>query len=128
CLEVVQAGATCRMTTEAEQTETVARLASPANRPCEATAARFAGLNDSGRFYELACAQGSGFMFRTDAEGAFQEAYDCAAAQGIGGGCSLTDAAVISASVQSAEQARLAQAGLTCDYQAHRTIGADNLG
>lgn len=128
CFEVVQAGATCRMTTAEEQIASAAAMAAPANRACDATAARFAGHNENGRFYELACAEGAGFMFRTDTAGAFQEAYDCVDAQRIGGGCTLTDASVITAGAQEAERARMAQAGLTCDYRAHRTVGADNLG
>ena len=54
------------------------------------------------RFYEAACQEGKGYMIESAANGDFKEAIDCAAADSIAGGCTLTDA----------RQAKTEQAGL----------------
>ena len=127
CTEVAAAGATCRFTTREEIAVSVGAMAAAAGRTCQVTEARFAGQNSSGRFFEAACADGPGFMFRVN-DNRVDQTWDCADAARIGGGCQLTDPEVINASAAETEQARLNRVGLNCAYQAHRPIGADNRG
>lgn len=128
CAEVVGAGATCRFTTAEEIAATVAAIAATGGRTCQVTNARYAGRAGENSVYEAACADGQGYMFLSSAEGQVTQSWDCVDAAHLGGGCRLTDAAVIRAAANEVEQARLTNAGLSCQYQAHRQIGADNRG
>ncbi|MFN4287818.1 MAG: hypothetical protein ACK4E3_04925 [Brevundimonas sp.] len=123
CFENLPQGATCQFTTPERVTGNISRLIAEAPRTCEVSNGRFAGANDRGRFYEAACAEGSGFMFLF-AEGRVQEQWDCVDAQRIGGGCTLTPPAVIQASATE----RLTRVGLSCSYQGHNLIGNDSRG
>lgn len=121
CLQVVGAGATCGLTTPAEQAAWVASLAASSGRACAATQARFVGQGEGRRYYEVACSDGPGFMVRTGDDNAFQAVVECADAAGIGGGCTLTDAATVAATAGQRYQQMLADAGVTCAYQANGT-------
>ena len=117
CLEVIVAGGTCQLTTPQEQTAAVLAFAAGSGRTCDATAARFVGANQTTgqRYYEVGCADGAGFMVRTDSNRAFEDVVECAAASGVAGGCTLTDQSTALAAANAAMGARLAAAGITCD-------------
>lgn len=90
CLEVVKLNETCRFTTAEERTVSVAALLPASGAPpCSPTAGRLVGAAAGGdRYYELACSGSSGFMFRVR-NNAFDQAWPCAQASGIIGGCKL---------------------------------------
>src|SRR5690606_22335552 len=83
CPEVVAAGATCQFTTREEIATAIGAMAAAAGRACQVTDARFAGQNSSGRFFEAACAEGPGFMFRVN-DNQVSQTWDCAEAARIG--------------------------------------------
>lgn len=129
CLTVVQAGLTCASTTPEEQAATVAaKLVGVSAPPCTVTGGRFAGANANGKFYEAKCADDSGFMFRVDNAGAFQQSYPCANAQNIGGGCKLTDVSGLFAAASERRMTLLAGAGFTCDKTQERNVGVERNG
>ena len=94
CIVIAAQNASCQYTTTAEMAATFkSRLAGSAADDCDVTAVRFMGANNNGRFYEAKCAaENTGYIARTNTEGAVQQVYACATAQRIGGGCTLTPA------------------------------------
>lgn len=116
CLQVMAAGGTCQFTTAPEQATWVASLAAPSGRACQATTARFVGANATNgtKYYEVGCAEGAGFMVRTDNDNAFQAVVECAAASGIAGGCTLSEGGAVAAAATADYQRRLGEAGITC--------------
>src|SRR5690606_34624735 len=67
------------------------------------------------------CADGVGFMVRTTSGNAFESVIECSAAGGIAGGCTLSEGAAIAAVSAEELQARLASAGISCDYVDNRS-------
>lgn len=92
CLQVNAMGGTCRFTTAQEQADGFeAKLAGTAAAGCDVTQIRLMGSNANGRFFEAKCAaEGEGYVARVSPTGETQQIYPCAAAQRIGGGCTLT--------------------------------------
>jgi hypothetical protein len=123
CLQVAAAGGTCQFSPAAEQAAWVAAIAAPSGRTCAATTARFVGANATTgqRYYEVGCADGVGFMVRTNSVNAFESVIECSAAGGIAGGCTLSDGAAVAVASAEELQARLASAGIACDYVDNRS-------
>jgi hypothetical protein len=92
CLQVNAMGGTCRFTTALEQANGFeTKLAGTTAAGCDVTQVRLMGSNANGRFFEAKCAaEGEGYIARLDTAGQTQQIYPCAAAQRIGGGCTLT--------------------------------------
>ncbi len=91
CLAVVNAGSTCAFTTRAEQLATLrAYLAGTPGQDCVVDDGRYMGASANGVYYEARCSGAEGYIFRVK-DGA-TEAFACAEAQGIAGGCRLTAA------------------------------------
>ncbi|HYC98756.1 hypothetical protein [Brevundimonas sp.] len=92
CLDLAAMGEACKFTTEAEQAATAASWL-PADGPrCAADRARVVGVAGGARYYELSCGAEPGLMLRLTAEGRFDQAWPCAQAAGIAGGCKLARA------------------------------------
>lgn len=123
CLQVTAAGGTCQFSPATEQAAWVAALAAPSGRTCAATTARFVGANSTTgqRYYEVGCADGVGFMVRTNSGNAFESVIECSAATGIAGGCTLSEGAAVAVASAEELQARLASAGISCDYVDNRS-------
>ena len=130
CLEVVAAGQTCQFTTAQEQAAWIASLAAPAGRACQVTQGRRVGRNEQTgvTYYEVGCADGVGFMVRTNASNAFDGVVECAAATGIAGGCRFTESSVVAALTAEQYQAQLASAGFACAYVGNGNPRAETSG
>lgn len=120
CIQIANSGESCRLTDVNEQRGWLTGLSAANGRTCEATGHRFVGNTATSRFYEVACADGTGFMLRTTSVNQFEAVIECAQAIRIGNGCSLTT--VDSAAVEAANATRfrdmLTAAGIACDYRA----------
>lgn len=83
----------CTLTTQAQQDAQIDSLASAAPKPCQVKGRRYVGsLTDgSADFYEIACADNTGYILQVDNSGKVTQAIDCVQASGLGGGCTLTD-------------------------------------
>ena len=93
----------CVLTDRAAQIAIVDGLMAKSGKPCTIKDRAYVGVTASGAsFYEVACADGKGYMIEQTAKGAFDKAIDCTVADAIAGGCKLTDA----------RQAKTEQAGL----------------
>lgn len=88
CLDLAAMGEACKFTTPDEQAATVASWLPPEGPACAADRARVVGVSGGSRYYELGCGAGSGLILRMT-EGRFDQAWPCAQATGIAGGCKL---------------------------------------
>ena len=93
----------------------VDRLAQAANNGCVVKDRRFVGsAKDGSDYFEASCQDGKGYIFKATG-GQFVQAVGCGQAQGLLGGCTLTDARQATAE-QAALYTKLARAaGSNCD-------------
>ena len=99
----------CTLTDRTAQLAVVDRLVAKSGKACTIKDRRYVGATDSGSvFYEAACQEGKGYMLESAANGDLKEAIDCAGADAIAGGCTLTDA----------RQAKTEQAGMYTKFAA----------
>ncbi len=96
CIQVLAENGACEFTTQAEiATSAKPFLVGTDASACDVTQARLMGRNASGMFYEVKCAtEGQGFIALVQ-NGVTSRVVPCADAQGIGGGCKLTQAAAV---------------------------------
>jgi len=93
CLQIMATNLTCQFTTADEQVAGFRPLlVGTAIDDCAAQQIHLLAQNDTGRFIEVKCASGDGFVARVK-DNAVSQIYPCAAAVRIGGGCTLTPVA-----------------------------------
>jgi hypothetical protein len=93
----------CTLGDKAARLAVVDKYAADAKNGCTVKDRRFMGTaTDGSNFYEASCQDGKGYIYKVATTGALDTTYECAKAQGILGGCTLTDA----------RQAETQQAGL----------------
>lgn len=96
CLEVMSTNLTCQFTTAEEQVAGFKpKLAGTDIDDCDAQRIHLLGQNDNGRFIEVKCASGEGYVTRMK-DDAVAQVYPCALAVRIGGGCTMTPVAASS--------------------------------
>ena len=82
----------CTLTDHASRLAIVDKLPAEAKVACTIKDRRFVGTaKDGADYYEASCQDGKGYIFKVNG-GAVTQNWDCAHAQGILGGCQLTDA------------------------------------
>jgi hypothetical protein len=127
CLLYEEGGnVTCKLTPRAAQLEAaITPLVPQADATCQVKDRRYvltSGANED--YFEVSCNDGKGFMIRTDNKGAFKEKVECANADYVAGGCSLTDVKTAKTD-DNALYTRLAKAGgYDCDVKGYRTLAA----
>ena len=93
----------CKLTDRAAQFAIVDKLAAQSGKTCTVKDRRFIGAASSGKlYYEVACQDGKGYVLEQNPNGAYSKTIDCAQADALAGGCTLTDT----------RQAKTEQAGL----------------
>ena len=103
-----QGNVKCTLTDRATRLAAVDRYVQSANNGCVVKDRRFVGsATDGSDFFEASCQDGKGYMFKIS-HGALAQTIGCAEAQGIMGGCTLTDARQ-AASDQAALYTKLAK-------------------
>ncbi|MDB5453869.1 MAG: hypothetical protein JWO33_2447 [Caulobacteraceae bacterium] len=115
----------CTLTEKATRLAVVDRYAAEAKNGCTVKDRRYIGAStDGSNFFEASCQDGKGYIFKVGANGAVATTYECAKAQGILGGCQLTDSRQ-AATEQAALYTRLAKAsGSTCDVDKYAVFPA----
>jgi len=105
----------CELTDKATRLAVLDKFAQAANNGCVVKDRRFVGNSTDGAdFYEASCQDGKGYIYKV-AKGQLAQSWSCALAQGILGGCTLTDSRQATAE-QAALYTKLAHnAGSTCD-------------
>jgi hypothetical protein len=106
----------CTLTDAAASDAYFATLVSKIGKPCTPTGHRWVGAAASGsNYFEVSCQDGKGYMFEQKPDGSVGQAIDCAVADNIGGGCTLTNARAAQ-TAEAALYSRLAHgAGFACD-------------
>jgi len=106
----------CTLTDAATSAAYVNALTAKMGQPCNVKGQRYVGATQDGStFFEVACDNGKGYMIEQVANGDVKPAIDCAVADGIGGGCTLTNARQAQTE-QAGLYSRLAHtAGYNCD-------------
>jgi hypothetical protein len=113
----------CTLTTKDQHLAIVNTLTQESGKPCTVKDRRFVGMTtDHSEFYETSCQDGSGYMLKST-NGKLAQAWSCAQAAQILGGCTLTDARQAMAE-QAATYTKLAHnAGSQCNVDSYATIG-----
>jgi hypothetical protein len=84
---------TCRLSDKAARLAILDKYNADAKTGCVIKDRKFAAaMVDGSSYYEVACQDGKGYFYKTNAARAFTEATECGKAQGLFGGCTLTDA------------------------------------
>jgi hypothetical protein len=106
----------CKLTSPDAQLALIDALAAKSGKNCVVKQKRYVlTTEDESNYYEVACQDGKGYMLAEKANGAFGEAVDCSIADGIGGGCTLTNARQAQTD-EAGLYAKLAHnAGFACD-------------
>jgi hypothetical protein len=115
----------CTLTDKAKRLAVVDTFAKAATASCVVKDRRFVGSSkDGSNFYEAACQDGKGYIYKIDGKGAVAQSWDCAKAQAILGGCELTNAREAETQ-QAALYTRLAKtAGSSCDVDKYAIFPA----
>jgi hypothetical protein len=121
----------CELSTKAQRLAVVDRvLQGPGANGCTVKDKRFVGTaRDGSDYYEASCQDGKGYIYKVSG-GKLAQAIGCGQAQGILGGCTLTDARQATAE-QAALYTKLAHnAGSSCDVDHYADFpmrGADEV-
>ncbi|MDP3660392.1 hypothetical protein [Phenylobacterium sp.] len=115
----------CTLTDRAARLSVVDRYATESKNNCAVKDRRFVGATrDGASFFEAACQDGKGYIFKSDNRGALTQTIECAKAMGVLGGCTLTDARE-AATEQAGLYTRLAKAsGVNCDVEKYAAFPA----
>lgn len=108
----------CTLSDKATRMAIVDRLAAEANNGCTIKDKRFIGTSrDGSNYFESVCQDGKGWVYKVDTAGKLASTTECAKAQNILGGCTLTDARQAQ-NEQAGLYTRLAKnAGSGCDVE-----------
>jgi len=108
----------CTLSDKASRLAVVDRYVAEAKNNCAIKDRRFIGVSQDGsNFFETSCNDGKGYIYKVATNGSLAQTWDCARAQQVLGGCTLTDAREAE-SAQAALYTRLAQAaGSNCDVE-----------
>lgn len=114
----------CTLTTKAMTLARFQPVVAGSGKQCALSDLRFVGSDTKkSSYYEVACGATPGFMLGVNAQGAFESATDCARAQNIGGGCTLT---VIDETKENSTYSKLAQgANYPCEVSKYRYLGKE---
>jgi len=127
----VLAGTECTFTTAEQISQAIVRASAAAGKTaCQASAGRWVVTDPSkgDEYYEIGCADGkSGYMFVTNAKGAYQSTIDCARASGIAGGCTLTNVEVAESQEAGTYTKLATQIGYPCTVTKYHSMGIDKV-
>ena len=112
----------CALTDAATTNAYVTGLVAKMGKPCDMKDHRYVGADSKGvAYFEVACQDGKGYMMEVTLTGAIAP-IDCAVADGIGGGCTLTSSRAAQTE-QAGLYSKLAHnAGFACDVSKYGPI------
>ena len=115
----------CTLTDAATTNTYVTGLVAKMGKPCDMKDHRYVGADSKGvAYFEVACQDGKGYMMEVTLTGAVAPV-DCAQADGIGGGCTLTNSRAAETE-QAGLYSKLAHAaGFPCDVSKYGLIPAN---
>jgi hypothetical protein len=130
CSQAIGTNLECKFTSadaiKAADRAVIEKLVAASGKTCQIKDSRSIGkVNGGGSAYEAACTDNSGYMLLTKADGNLEHIVPCANAEGILGGCKLTDATVAQTQ-EAATYTKLVKAsGFDCDVSKYRFVGID---
>lgn len=93
CLKVTGMDGSCRFTTPAERNGRLsAQIAETSAAGCDVEDASYVGSSDGRDYFEARCRDGLGYMLEVGSDERVSNAWNCASAARIAGGCRLTSA------------------------------------
>lgn len=115
----------CALGDPAARLAVVDKYAAADGKSCAVKNRRFVGAStDGSNYFEVSCNDGKGYIYKIGAKGALATTYECAKAQGVLGGCTLTDARQ-AATEQASLYTRLAKnAGSSCNVEKYAIFPA----
>ena len=119
----------CKLTGRAAQFAIVDKLAAQSGKNCTIKDRRFIGAASSGKlYYEVACQDGKGYVLEQSPNGAYSRAIDCAQADALAGGCTLSDTRQAKTE-QAGLYTKLAKgAGFNCDVSGYAPFSVSDNG
>ncbi len=126
CLALAGTSNACTLTTKQQSLASLTPLVQASGRTCQVSDGRLIGASEANKstYYEVACSGAAGFVLATDTStGKYKEAIDCARAQGLAGGCTLTSASVSNAAAIQRYTQLAGKAGFPCNVSKFRSIG-----
>lgn len=128
CVVELEANTKCALTDEAADNTYFNSMVGKIGKPCAPKGHRVVGGTADGDFYfEVACDNGKGYIFALKASGGVGEGIDCAVADNIGGGCTLTNARQAQ-TAQADLYTKLAhKAGFACDVSKYSPFEGVNV-
>ena len=119
----------CKLTDRAAQFAIVDNLAARSGKNCTVKDRRFIGATGTGKiYYEVSCQDGKGYVLEQLASGAYSKTIDCAQADALAGGCTLTDTRQAKTE-QAGLYTKLAQkAGFKCDVSGYAPFSVSENG
>ena len=126
CIGFAESGnVKCTLTDRATQMSIVDKLVTASGKPCDikADGRSFIGAAQSGKMYfEVACASGKGYIIEQAANGTFGRAIDCLEADGIAGGCKLTDTRQAKTEQNTLYATLAKKSGYNCDVSGYAPL------
>lgn len=114
----------CQLTNRAAQLAPVDALVAKAGKACTIKDRRYilTSSKDASNYYEVACQDGKGYVVQESSTGELARILDCASADFIGGGCTMSDSRA-ALTEQAALYTKLASnAGFKCDVGKYATL------
>jgi hypothetical protein len=113
----------CTLTDAAALATYVDPLAAKMGKPCVVKDRRYVGeTGDHSAFFEVACQDGKGYMIEQAANGDVKPAIDCAVADNIGNGCTLTNARAAQTAQAGLYTSLAHKAGYPCDVSRYAPL------
>lgn len=113
----------CKLTTKEAQLAVVDQFAASSGKACTVKDKRYILSTTTGlRYFEVACADGKGYVFEQAADGSLKRTIDCAAASFVGGGCELTDAVAAQSEQAGLYTSLVRKAGFDCDVEVYAPL------
>ena len=128
CIALAGTPRACKLTAPEQIIAALAPAVTASGKTCALKDQRFIGAaqDASGdQFYEVSCQTGPGFVLVLDKALTFRRALDCRQAEGLAGGCKMTDSAVIETQDNAIYSRMAAKAGFPCQVSKYRFVGVD---
>jgi hypothetical protein len=124
CLSLANGGGSlkCTLSTDAAQLALVDPLVASSSKACTLKDKRYVLSTNTDYYYEVACADGKGFMMKVDKTGKVGQTIDCAEANYIGGGCTMTDARKAQTEEASLFSSLAKKAGFDCQVSSYESF------
>jgi len=114
--ELENAATKCTLSTPEQRADLINKWVAAGGKPCDVKAHHFIGTTpDHSDYLEVACTNGKGYVLETDNAGKFKTEIDCGQAEGIAGGCTLTDTRVAQTEQSSIYTDLAKKAGFDCN-------------